>query len=231
MHQNTFALSFGWVLDPGVTDYGDTPSDPIDFGSGDHGFYGGLAFAQSRAGGWRAADFNAQLVALGEAPLSATADKRDIGFKVYGGYQFNKYLALEGGFVDFNDVKAIVNFTGPGAPRGVSNFTAENDAWMLAAMGILPLTESVSVFAKLGASHWSSNQTVSSRNPQDQLILVAGYPQTDTGYDGVDPYYGVGASYALLDNLALRAEWERFEFDAPNIDHIDLISAGVSLKF
>ncbi|MFP5483876.1 MAG: hypothetical protein ACLGGW_11430, partial [Gammaproteobacteria bacterium] len=22
------ALSFGWVLDPGVTDYGDTPSDP-----------------------------------------------------------------------------------------------------------------------------------------------------------------------------------------------------------
>lgn len=231
MHQNLFALSFGWVLDPGVTDYGDTPSDPINFGSGDRGLYAGFSFGGSRVGGWEAADFNAQLVALGENPNSATAEETDIGWKVYAGYQFNKYLALEGGFVDFNDVKATVVYTGAGAPRGQSYFTSENDAWMLAAVGTLPVTKNISAFAKLGASHWSSNQRVSSHNLNDQMITNAGYPQTDTVTDGVDLYYGLGASYALLDNLALRLEWERFKFDAPHIDHIDLTTAGVALKF
>lgn len=233
MHQNIFALSLGWVLDPGVTDYGDTPSDPIDFGSGDHGWYAGLGLGQSKASDWAAADFNAQVAALGKAPNGAGADQRSTGFKAYAGYQFNRYLALEGGFADFNDVKATVTYTQTGNPRGSSYFTAENDAWMLAAVGTLPVTDKVSVFAKLGASNWSSNQRASSALITGQLIDSATYPypQTDKVYRGVDPYYGVGASYALLDNLALRAEWERFKFDAPNINHIDLMTAGISMKF
>ena len=233
MHQNVFALSFGWVLDPGVTDYGDTPSAPISFGSGDRGFYAGLGYGQSRITSWEAADFKAQLVAVGENPEFSVVDQLSDGFKVYGGYQFNKYFALEGGFADFNDVKATVSYTGTGAPRGKSYFKAENDAWMLAAMATLPVTDSISVFAKVGASNWSSNQGVSSTNlvTQTQLITTAGYPQTDTKSSGVDPYYGLGVSYALLDNLALRVEWERFELDAPHIDHIDLMTAGVSMRF
>lgn len=230
MHQNLFALSFGWVLDPGVTDYGDADSDPISFGSGDRGFYAGLGYGQSRINSWEAADFNVQLVALGEDPVSS-ADQRSDGFKAYAGYQFNKYFALEGGFADFNDVKAVVDYNVIPTP-GVTHFTAENDAWMLAAMGTLPVTESLSVFAKLGVSQWSSNQWVSSVNiksvpPQ----LITGYPQTDTKSSGIDAYYGLGASYALLDFLALRVEWERFEMDAPNIDHIDLMTAGLTMKF
>jgi opacity protein-like surface antigen len=38
----------------------------------------------------------------------------------------------------------------------------------------------------------------------------------------------VGVSYALLDNLNLRAEWERF--DRKDLD-IDLVTAGMALKF
>ncbi len=232
MHQNIFALSFGWVLDPGVTDYGDTPSAPINFGSGDHGLYAGFGIGQSKAADWDAAGFNAQLPA-GKVLSGTGVDQRSMGVKVYAGYQFNKYLALEGGFVDFNDVKATVDYTTGAAPRGTSYFVAENDAWMLAAMGTLPVTDSISVFAKLGASNWSSKQRVSSTNlaTPPQLITVAGYPQTDTVNRGVDPYYGLGVSYALLDNIALRAEWERFKFDAPHIDHIDLMTAGVSMRF
>lgn len=231
MHQNLFALSFGWVLDPGVTDYGDSPSDPIDFGSGDRGFYAGLGFGRSMIASWKAADFNAQLVALGETPGSIERQDSE-GFKVFAGYQFNKYFALEGGFADLNDVTATVLYLAPGAPRGTSYFTAENDAWMLAAMGTLPVTESLSVFAKLGASSWSSNQRISSISTAGQIITTAGYPQADTMTRGVDPYYGVGVSYSLVDDLlALRAEWERFEFDAANIDHVDLMTAGISMRF
>lgn len=232
MHQNVFALSFGWVLDPGVTDYGDTPSDPISFGSGDRGFYAGLGLGQSRIASWETSDFTPLLVALGETPNGSGVDQRSLGFKVYGGYQFNKYFALEGGFADLNDVTASVAYTGPGVPRGNSYFSAENDAWMLAAKGTLPVTDNISVFAKLGASHWSSNQRASSHTTADQLILFyPGYPQEDTKSSGVNAYYGVGASYDLLDFLAVRVEWERFKFDAPNIDNVDLMTAGLTMKF
>lgn len=234
MHQNMFAMSFGWVLDPGVTDYGDTPSDPISFGSGDRGFYAGLGLGQSKAGGWKATNFAAQLAAVEPDALSSV-DEWSTGFKAYAGYQFNKYFAIEGGFADLNDTTASVAYMYTAVVPGTSYFTAENDAWMLAAKGTLPLTANLSVFAKLGASHWSSNQRVTSTYvppvPPDQLIFVAGYPQQDVSKDGVDAYYGVGVSYDLLDFLAVRVEWERFKFDAPNIDHIDLMTAGLAMKF
>lgn len=232
MHQNLFAMSFGWILDPGVTEYGDTPSDPISFGSGDRGFYAGLSLGRSKVSDWAAEDFGAQLAAV-EPSVDVGAEAWSTGFKAYGGYQFNKHFALEGGFADFNEATVSVSYLVPPSP-GVTRTTAENDAWMLAAMGTLPVTENLSVFAKLGASQWSSNQRVSSTNVNavpPQLIKTAGYPQTDTRSRGTDAYYGLGVSYALLDFLALRAEWERFEMDAPNIDHIDLMTAGVTLKF
>ena len=52
-----------------------------------------------------------------------------------------------------------------------------------------------------------------------------------SGEDDYQFNYGVGVSYALLDNLNFRAEWERFEMDVDNIDHIDLLTAGVAMKF
>lgn len=232
MHQNVFALSLGWVLDPGVTDYGDTPSDPISFGSGDHGFYAGLGVGQSTVGGWKQADFAAKLASL-EPSMVVGTDDLSMGFKAFAGYQFNKYFALEGGFADFNDAVASVSYYQ--APvTGRSSFIAENDAWMLAAKGTLPVSKNLSVFAKLGASYWTSNQRVSSQNfgnPPQLIIRTPPYPQDDTKSSGVDAYYGVGASYDLLDNVALRVEWERFKFDAPQVDHIDLMTAGLAVKF
>ena len=49
-----------------------------------------------------------------------------------------------------------------------------------------------------------------------------------TGDDSYEPNYGVGVSYALLDNLNLRAEWERF--DRKDYD-IDLMTAGIAVEF
>lgn len=260
MHQNMFALSFGWVLDPGVTDYGDTPSAPINFGSGDRGLYGGFGFGQSKVGGWEAADFNTDLAAALGHPATTGVNVRSEGWKLYAGYQFNKYFALEGGFVDFNDVEAnssiqYNNYTPTGnvpanpalrVVSGVSQYTADNDAWMLAAVGKLPVTEKISALIKLGASSWSSNYQVTYQRmnptagpqplPQPNLATVAGgasyNPTAESGGDtGLDVYYGLGVSYDLLDNLALRAEWERFKFDTPHIDHIDLMTAGIAMKF
>lgn len=216
MHQNIFGVSLGWVLDPGPTEYGDAPMEALD----PTGIYMGFGIGQAKVNDWTkyAADFvNSSF----GAPSPVSADKRSLGFKLFGGYQVNKYFGVEGGFVDFNDVKASSTVTGPA--RSVYT-TAENDAWTLAAVGTLPVSKRVSVFAKLGASSWSSNL----RSVTTQLGAIANTAAASKRNRGVDLFYGLGASYALLDNVDLRGEVERYKFD--NLD-IDLMTAGLAVKF
>lgn len=233
MHQNMFALSLGWVLDPGLTDYGDKPSDPINFGSGDKGVYAGFSFGQSKVKGWDTSNFIADLAAMAPpvTAISLGGSNKSEGWKVFAGYNFNRYFALEGGFVNLNDARARYRVTAPApAATGILNTTIENDAWILAAKASLPVTDSIAVFAKLGASSWSSNLRTGRTTQANGVSNVKTLPLTsDQGSDGVDAYYGLGVSYALLDNVELRAEWERFK-NVGGYD-IDLTTAGFAVKF
>jgi long-chain fatty acid transport protein len=214
MHQNIFGLSLGWVLDPGPTEYGETSVEAWD----PAGIYVGFGIGQSKVNDWD--QYSAAFVnrSFG-APSPVLDDDRSLGFKVFGGYQINKYVGVEGGFVDFNDVKAGSTVSGPA--RSVYT-TAENDAWMVAVVGTLPVTQNVSVFAKLGASSWSSKLRTVSTNATGVTASVT------EGRDGYDMVYGLGASYALLDSIDVRAEIERYKFD--NLD-VDLMTAGMAFKF
>jgi opacity protein-like surface antigen len=139
----------------------------------------------------------------------ASANTRTEGWKVYGGYQFNKYLGVEGGYVNLNDMSGR---TGTIATK------VDTDAWALAAVLSYPLTEKVSVMGKLGAAYMLAD--IDTQNGTNLTVR--------RGDDGYEPNYGVGVSYALLDFMSLRAEWERFD----RKDHdIDLMSAGIAMKF
>lgn len=192
MHQNVFGMSFAWVLDPSeksMEEYGEGEWDGINF----DGWYGGFGFGQSRY----------RDVGL------ASANTRTEGWKVYGGYQFNKYLGVEGGYANLNDMSGAT---------GAVRYEMDTDAWTLGAVLSYPVTEKVSVMGKVGAAYmltdmWAKNGAAVS---------------VTTGDDGFEPNYGVGVSYAVFDNLNVRAEWERFD---RNDYDIDLITAGVALKF
>lgn len=192
MHQNLLAMSLGWVLDPG-------PHSEEEYGDGDWGginfdnWYGGFNFGQSK---YRGID-------------ETSANTRTEGWKVYGGYQFNKYLGVEGGYVNLNDMTGRTGSV-------VTNM--DTDAWTLGAVVSYPITKKFSVMGKLGAAYMLADVNVKN----GAAVTVRG------GDDGYEPNYGVGVSYALLDNLSVRAEWERF--DRKEYD-IDLMSAGLVMKF
>lgn len=76
----------------------------------------------------------------------------------------------------------------------------------------------MSVMGKLGASYMLADVNVKN----GAAVTVRG------GDDGYEPNYGVGVSYALLDFMSLRAEWERFDRKSHDID---LMSAGIAMKF
>ena len=194
MHQNIFGLSLGWVLDPGpksLEEYGDADWGGVNFDGG----YAGFGFGQSR---YRD-NINGTI----------SNNTRTPGWKVYSGYQFNKYLGVEGGFANLNDMTAYT---------ATSRVNTNADAWTLAAVGSYPLTNKFSVMAKLGAAY-----VLTSTNTR-----VGAGRNEHTGYDSYQPYYGVGLKYALLNNVDLRAEWERFDLDHYNID---LMTAGFAVKF
>ena len=204
MHQNVFGLSLAWVLDPSeksMEEYGESKWDGINF----DGWYAGFGFGQSK---YR--DVSSYIHAeIGPQTTPTTANTRSEGWKVYTGYQFNKYLGVEGGYANLNDTSATT---------GSLRTKVNSDAWTLAAVGTLPITDKLSVIGKLGAAYVLAD-----------IRAKRGAALTQrSGDDSYEPYYGVGVSYALLDNVSLRAEWERFDRKDLNID---LMTAGFAVKF
>lgn len=192
MHQNVFGLSAGWVLEPGpgaLDEYGESDWGGVNFDN----WYAGFGFGQSR---------------YRDLGISS-ANTRTEGWKVYTGYQLNKYLGAEGGYANLNE------FT---ATKGTTRIETESNAWTLSAVGSYPLTDKLSVMARLGAAYVQTST--------DSKVGTALAERS--GKDSYEPYYGLGVKYALLDNIDLRAEWERFDLDKSNID---LMTAGFAMKF
>ena len=217
MHQNIFGLTMSWVLDPGLSEYGDDEMEALDF----TGVYLGFGMGQARLAGWKQYSNDFVSTSFG-APTLVSSENISTGFKVFGGYQVNQYLGVEAGFVDFNDVKARSTVTA--TVRSVYT-KAENDAWTLAAVGTLPITKSISVFGKLGASSWSSNL----RSVATESVGPAATTSASESRRGYDVFYGLGVSYALVEDMVdLRAEIERYKVD--NVD-INLMTGGLAVKF
>lgn len=192
MHQNMWGVTLGWVLDPGpgaLEEYGEDDWAGINF----DGWYGGLGIGQSNY-----SDTDQD-----------SANTRTEGWKVYAGYQFNKYLGIEGGYANLNDLTGTTGAV-------VTNLDTE--AWALSAVLSYPVTDKVSVMGKLGMAYMLAD--VSTKNGPAVAVR--------TENDEVEPTYGVGVSYKLFDNMDLRAEWDRY--DRSDMD-IDLVSAGFAVKF
>ncbi len=149
------------------------------------------------------------------ASLSATrtsCDDNDSAYKIFAGYSFTENWAVEGAYADLGEYSI-------GYTNGVTSGKAkqEIDAVSLAMVGILPLTDSFNIFAKLGLYH--SNIDVSATFGNVKI----GDDDSDT-----DGLFGLGASYSITESVAIRAEWERYmDSDAD----IDLMSAGLVYSF
>lgn len=121
-------------------------------------------------------------------------DDEDTAFSVFGGYQFNRYFAVEGAYTDFGKIE----------PEGLGR-NLEADALSVSAVGIVPFTDKFSGYAKAGFSRW---------NLDTELPAVTGTSDDS----GTDPTYGLGVQYRFNDRVALRGEYNRFEVEDIDVD-------------
>jgi len=153
---------------------------------------------------------------------SIDEDKRDQGYKLYAGYQFSPYIALEGGYFDLGDFKFMANTL----PQTDFSGRTELQGWNLDLVGTLPLTERFSAFARLGVTQNKSETRFSSNG----LINTAGYNDDDSY---TKHKYGLGVQYQLSPAFTLRLEAERYRMDdlVGNNGDIDLYSLGIVYRF
>jgi OOP family OmpA-OmpF porin len=148
---------------------------------------------------------------LGRAELDG-ADDNGV-WKVYGGWQLNKWLAAELGYIDFGE--SGFDATGPG---GVP-FSGDLETWGITAHAVasfpVPIgaLDRLSLLGKLGTIYYE----------QDNNASVAAF---DDENDGFEWAWGFGAQYTFSERLGVRAEWERFE----DID-IDAWTVSLNYKF
>lgn len=158
--------------------------------------------------------------------LTGSSDDRDYGWKVFAGYQFNRYFAIEGGYADFGNATfngALATAVPPFAAGTAVAADLEANAWFLALVGTLPVSNQFSVLAKLGVS----------RTDLDLTARVGGLTGT-ANEKSTEATYGLGVRFDATRNLGIRAEWDRFRGGGGNVGDkgdVDLFSINLVLRF
>jgi OmpA-OmpF porin, OOP family len=148
-------------------------------------------------------------------------DGSDFGWKIFGGYQFMKWLAAEVEYIDGGE--PTDNFRNEDFPDerlrvglGVTGFVGS-------AVGIWPINESFNLFGKLGFIYWDADASGKIRDDEG-TIVKASYSD-----DGTDFAWGVGGTWNFSEAFGVRAEYQGFELS--NFDSVDFASASIVWRF
>lgn len=140
------------------------------------------------------------------------SDNGRLGYKLFGGWNLNEYVAVEGGYASYG--KYTLKNTGPGATGGDATIGV-NMAYV-AARGTWRVTDNFSVFGKVGIAH--------TRSDIDNL----GRPDVKM----TRPMFGIGAQYALTKNLALTLEVNKYgRKDTSPTTRFDVRKLELGLKY
>lgn len=185
------------------------------------GWYGGANIGRSAAT-IDDARITSGLAGAGLATTLITDRDRSNAYKIYGGYQFNRYIGLEGGYFDLGKF----GFTANTLPLGTLDGKIRLRGLNLDAVGTLPLSDKFSVLGRVGVN---SAQARDSFVGSGAVFVANPNPsKRDTNYK-----LGLGLQYFLSDDLAMRAEVERYRVNDAigNKGNIDMFSVGLVYRF
>lgn len=110
--------------------------------------------------------------------ITPNCDDKDTSWGLFAGYQFHRNIGVELGYHNLGSISA------PGA-------SIDGRAIELVAVGMLPLTNQFSAYAKLGGYRGE--------------LKGLGISEENT-----DVTYGLGVQYDFTRNVGVRGEWQRY---------------------
>lgn len=167
------------------------------------------------------------LLGAGYSVTGIDDDKTDTGYKLFGGYQFNPYIALEGGYFDLGEASFTANVGSAGnALPGTFGGTTQVKGYFLDLVGSVYFNDKLSAFARIGADH---------ARPEERFTGTGSVPLTSYRSSEWDTNlkYGLGLQYAFTPTWALRLEGERYRIQdgVANRDDVNFISLGLVYRF
>lgn len=158
-----------------------------------------------------AAESRAVVFASGGETTAKWADfnGNDTAFKVGSGFKVTENSGIEIYWVAYGEATDSVDLG-----FGQTDIRAEAHSIAFQYLHYIPLAGSFDVFAKIGMAFWKTEYDV-----------VGSSKVKDDGYDLI---VGAGLDFEVVQDWALRAEWEYSEFD--DIE-VSLVSAGFAHYF
>ena len=161
-------------------------------------------------------------------------DDKDGAWKLYGGWRFHRYGAIELGYLDFGSATTQYDV---GVPQGVARRDGRYrlTGWETSLAGTLPVGDRATVFAKAGVLFSRLKYSESGTNQFDE-------PTSFSATNNQSRFiWGLGGSFEVWQALSGRLEWQRVEKVGETFalnesgngrfDHVDLVTLSVQWQF
>jgi OOP family OmpA-OmpF porin len=151
---------------------------------------------------------------VGSAELSDNFDGFDVdanstAYRFTVSWKFNDYLAVQGGYHNFGRFDQTFDIEGEAV-----DLSLKADGFTLGLVGILPLGDRWSLFARSGAFFWDGDADINN--------VSAATPE-DTNF-----YFGAGVQFAIGEKLSLTADGSRYDLDG---SASNVFSIGMNYTF
>lgn len=141
--------------------------------------------------------------------LSLSCDNTGTAYSIYTGGMWNNNLGMELGATDFGRIDRL------GGSTKAYGFN-------LSAVGRVPMTDTIGLFAKVGAMYSRSEVGVGA-------TAVGANSGKDTGWG---PTYGVGVDFSLTPKLAAVLQWDQSKVPVlGDRERINVTSVGLKYRF
>ncbi len=155
----------------------------------------------------------------------AVLDEDDNGYAILGGIHLNDNLDIELGYKDFGEASLAGasgnRFTYEGTTyqfNATATITMEGDAYLIGVKPKYKLSESLSLYGRLGVSMWDVT-----------LGVATGTSSANVDDDGNDIYYGLGIQ-GKFGGLDFSLAHSKYEFDSDEVDS-NALSVSYMLNF
>jgi opacity protein-like surface antigen len=151
-------------------------------------------------------------------------DDSRIGWKLNVGFDLTENVAIEAGYMDFNDVNVELNpvVSDPGNYFNTAKKIHPNstEGFTVGSVYHYDLSDNFGLTGSIGLYNWEGDFNTQPLN---------GIQSISTDADsGTDVYFGLGGGYQLAEDVTLKIEWEHYQLDD---DDAQMWSIGVNYHF